>query len=130
MKNAIIAILSASVWISISEFFRNEYLLKGIWTSHYEGLGLNFPDEPTNGAIWGIWSIAFACFIFFISRKYSLPQTLWISWLGGFVLMWLVTGNMLVLPLRILPFAIPLSLLETGLAAWIILKISLPKIFL
>jgi hypothetical protein len=42
----------------------------------------------------------------------------------GFVLMWLVTGNMGVLPYSILVFAIPLSLLETYLATLIIKKLS------
>jgi hypothetical protein len=38
--------------------------------------------------------------------------------------MWVVTVNMGVLPWSILPFAVPLSLLEAFLAAWIISKLS------
>jgi len=42
----------------------------------------------------------------------------------SFLLMWLVTGNMSVLPFGILAFAIPLSILETFLATFIIKKLS------
>ena len=37
----------------------------------------------------------------------------------GFVLMWLVVGNLAVLPFAILPVAIPLSLLEVGIGVFI-----------
>jgi hypothetical protein len=124
MKKSILPILLATIWISISEFVRNEFLLKSYWTSHYESLGLSFPSEPINGAVWGLWSLGFALGIFAISKKFSLFQTIAIAWLMGFVLMWLVTGNMLVLPFGILVFAIPLSILETALAAFIFKKLS------
>ena len=86
--------------------------------------GSIFQSEPVNGAIWGLWSLCFAIEIYIISRKFSLIQTILIAWLMGFVLMWLVTGNMSVLPYGILPFAIPLSILEVYLATLIIKKIS------
>lgn len=128
IKKTILPILAATIWISISEFARNEFLLKSYWTDHYESLGLVFPAEPLNGAIWGVWSLCFALGIFFISQKFSLIQTTFLSWFVGFVLMWLVTANMLVLPYEILPFAIPLSILESFVATLIIMKLSAPKI--
>lgn len=118
------AILLAFLWISISEFARNEFILKTHWTKHYESLGLIFPSSPINGAIWGIWSLAFSITIYTISRKFSLLETVFISWFAGFVLMWLVIGNMGVLPISILYFAIPLSILEVYLATFIIKKLS------
>ena len=124
MNKSILPILFETIWISISEFVLNEFLLKSYWTSHYESLGLSFPSEPINGAVWGLWSLGFALGIFAISKKFSLFQTIAIAWLMGFVLMWLVTGNMLVLPFGILVFAIPLSILETALAAFIFKKLS------
>lgn len=48
--------------------------------------------------------------------------------MAGFVLMWLVIGNMAVLPFGILPVAIPLSALEVIVAAFIIFKMANPKI--
>ena len=118
------ASLLAFLWISISEFARNEFILKTHWTKHYESLGLIFPSSPINGAIWGIWSLAFSITIYTISKKFSLLETVFISWFAGFVLMWLVIGNMGVLPISILYFAIPLSILEVYLATFIIKKLS------
>lgn len=123
-KKTILPILLATVWISISEFVRNEFLLKTIWTDHYESMGLIFPSEPINGAIWGLWSLFFAISIFIISRRFTLWQTTFLSWFVGFVFMWTVIGNMGVLPYGILPFAVPLSFLEAFLASFIIRKLS------
>ena len=120
IKSTILPILIATIWISISEFLRNEFLLKSHWTSHYENMGLIFPSDPVNGAIWGLWSLCFAVAIYIIAQKFSLLQTTLIAWLVGFVMMWLVIGNMNVLPFSILPMAIPLSLVEAFLAAFII----------
>ncbi|MCB2219353.1 MAG: hypothetical protein KQI35_03085 [Bacteroidetes bacterium] len=120
----LVAVILATIWISISEFVRNEFLLKSYWTDHYESLGLVFPSEPVNGAIWGLWSLLYAMGIYFISKKFSLWQTTFIAWWLGFVLMWVVTGNMLVLPFSILPYAIPLSVLEAFIASLIIKKVT------
>jgi len=123
-KKTILPILFATIWISISEFVRNELLVKSCWTNHYEKLGMNFPSEPINGAVWGLWSILFAVSIFVISRKFSLIQTTFLSWFVGFVLLWVVIGNMGVLPFGVLYVAIPLSLLEAFVAACIVIKTS------
>lgn len=123
---AILAILLTTIWIVASEFIRNELLFKSYWVDHYKSLGLVFPSEMINGMIWGIWALVFAIAIYFISRKFNLMQTFLISWLLGFVLMWLVIGNMGVLPVGILVFAVPLSLLEAFVASWIIMGISRP----
>ena len=77
--------------------------------------------------MWGIWSMCFAIAIYLISRKFSLVQTTLISWFSGFVLMWMVLGNMGVLPVKIMYMAIPLSLLEVFLATFIIVKLSKGK---
>lgn len=123
-KKIIIPILLATIWISISEFVRNELLLKSFWVEHYQKLGLVFPSEPINGAVWGIWSLLFAISIFIISKKFSLVATTFLSWLVGFVLMWVVIGNLNVLPYGILIYAIPLSLFEAFVASLIIKKQS------
>jgi hypothetical protein len=120
----IFAIILATIWISISEFIRNEFLVKTHWVDHYENLGLVFPSEPVNGAMWGIWSLLLALALFMLMKKFNLWQTTFIGWLMAFVMMWVVIGNMDVLPYGILPFAIPLSLLETFVAAWILQKLT------
>lgn len=123
-KKPILAIVLATIWISLSEFIRNEFLLKSFWTEHYESLGIIWPGEAINGAVWGIWALCFAVAIFYINRKFNLQETFLLSWFVGFVLMWLVVGNMAVLPFGILVYAIPLSLVEAFVASYIIHKMS------
>jgi hypothetical protein len=125
-KKTVFPILVATIWISISEFVRNEFLVKSLWTEHYAKLGMVFPSEPINGAVWGVWSLLFAIAIFIISRKFNLNETALLSWLVGFVLMWVVIGNMDVLPEGLLLYAVPLSLIEAYLASLIMHKLSKP----
>jgi hypothetical protein len=122
IKKTIIPIVITTVWISVSEFVRNEFLFKFYWTDHYKSLGITFPSEPVNGAVWGLWSLLLAILIYIIERKFSLFQTTMICWLAGFLMMWTVVGNLGVLPLGLLTFAVPLSLLEVFLAALIVKK--------
>jgi hypothetical protein len=124
LKHTISPIFLATIWIGVSEFVRNEILFPAYWVEHYRSLGLEFPSEPINGAVWGIWSLCFAMAIYIISTKFSLVQTFLLSWFVGFVLMWLVIGNMDVLPFGILPFAVPLSMLEALVATYIIFKMK------
>ncbi len=122
-KTIILPIFLATLWISLSEFVRNEFILKMYWTNHYEKMGLVFPSEPINGIVWGIWSLVFAVAIYIMAEKFSLWQTTFLAWLVGFVMMWLVTGNLGVLPFGILIYAVPLSVLEAFLAAFIITRL-------
>jgi hypothetical protein len=124
MKKTILPIFVATIWISISEFVRNEFMVKTFWTEHYQNLGLAFPSEALNGAIWGIWSLLFALTIFIISKKFTMTQTVLLSWLVAFVMLWVAIGNLGVLPYGLLLYAIPLSILETFVATWIIKKLS------
>jgi len=125
LRTAVLPILAASLWISISEFLRNEIIIKSYWISHYEKMGIKFPSEPLNGAVWGIWSVMFAVTVFIISKKFSFIHTALFSWYIGFVLMWVVIGNLGVLPEGLLLVAVPLSLLESFIAAFIIRKLAL-----
>ncbi len=127
MKKAFFAILLSSVWVSGSEFLRNELLFKSYWLDHFSGLGLIFPSDLINGAIWGIWSIFMASMIFIFSRKFSLWKTTAISWISFFIMMWLVIGNLGVLPWRLLWIAVPWSILEVILATFISMKVAPPK---
>lgn len=122
----LLALLLATIWISLSEFIRNEFLLKNFWTNHYQEMGLSFPNAPVNAAIWAVWSLMFASSIFIISRKFKYTHTALLSWFVAFALMWLVIGNLGVLPTGILYFALPLSLIEAIVASLIVVKVSPP----
>lgn len=124
LRYTLLPLFLATLWISISEFARNEFLFKSYWIDHYRSLGLVFPSGPVNGAMWGLWSWLYAVAIFLISKKFNLLQTTFISWLMGFVLMWIVVGNLNVLPYPLLIFAVPLSILEVFLAVLIIGKLG------
>lgn len=123
-KNTLLPVILATIWISVSEFVRNEILFKSFWVDHYQGLGLTFPSEPVHGLVWVIWSLFFAIAIFFIAKKFTIFQTTLLSWFMAFVLMWLVIGNLGVLPYGLLMYAIPLSILEAFVATLIIKKLS------
>ena len=123
-KKTFLPIILATIWISISEFVRNEVLFKSYWIQHYKELGLVFPSETINGILWGVWSLLFAIALYIIAKKFSLIHTFLISWFVGFIFMWLVVGNLGVLPFRILWFAVPLSLLEVLVATVIVKKLS------
>jgi hypothetical protein len=122
LRKTVLPVFLATVWISVSEFMRNQVLFQSYWVSHYQKLGLAFPSAPINGALWGFWSLCFAVAVFIIAKKFTLLQTFLLSWFVGFVLMWITIGNLGVLPLTLLWFAVPLSLLEAFIAAWIVKK--------
>ncbi|MCB9179012.1 MAG: hypothetical protein H6590_06280 [Flavobacteriales bacterium] len=118
----LLAILIATVWISIHEFVRNQLVLADHWAEHYAAMGLAFPSAPVNGAVWGIWALVLVIAIHFLARRGGLLETAAIAWIMGFVLMWLVIGNMGVLPLCILPVAVPWSMVEVIGAVYIVQK--------
>ncbi len=120
----VIAVLLTGIWVNASEFFRNEVLVKHHWASHYQSLGLSFPSEPINGAMWIVWGFLYSTAIFWISRKFTLAQTTLLSWFVGFVLMWVTLWNLSVLPGGLLLYAVPLSLLEAFLGSFICIKMA------
>jgi predicted neutral ceramidase superfamily lipid hydrolase len=123
-SRSIIAVILTGIWVNASEFFRNEVLLKTYWVDHYRSLGMTFPSKPLNGMIWVAWGFLFAIAIYIISRKFDLIQTTLISWFMAFVLMWVVTWNLNILPSAILIYAVPLSLLEAFIGSYICRKMS------
>jgi len=120
----IIAVILTGIWVNASEFFRNEILLKTYWIDHYQSLGMTFPSSPKNGIIWVAWGFLFAIAIYLISRKFNLIQTTLVSWFMAFVLMWVTLCNLNVLPMTILIYAVPLSLLEAFIGSYICRKMS------
>lgn len=118
-----LAALASGAWINLSEFLRNEFLFKQHWIDHYETLGLVFPSAAINGALWGLWGFLFAGCIVAVRRRASCMETIGLCWMMGFVLMWIVIGNLSVLPFGLLPVAIPWSLAEVALAVVIAQRI-------
>ena len=124
MKLPIIPVGLAGLWITASEFIRNELLFKPYWTSHYQGLGLTFETKPLNGVLWLVWSMIFACIIQQLIGRFSFRRSVAIAWVAGFPMMWITLFNLQVLPLGLLVFALPLSLIEVLVAALIMRKLG------
>jgi hypothetical protein len=127
MKKLLLPVLLSTVWISISEFVRNSFIVHSRWVEHFQKQGLTFPEEPVNGAVWGIWSLVFATVIYILYQKFTFWQTLLLSWVIGFLMMWLVIGNLGVLPYSTLLFAIPLSFVEVFVALIIMKSLKRKK---
>lgn len=123
-RRNIFAIVLACLWINASEFFRNQILLPKHWAAHYQALGIAFPSAPINGLVWVIWGFIFAGVVYAISRRFGLMATFLLCWTFAFPMMWLVIWNLNVLPISILVYAIPLSLLEAFVAALICNRLS------
>jgi hypothetical protein len=124
MKKTILPITIAGIWITVSEFVRNEFLFKNYWINHFDSLGLRFETLPLNGILWMIWSFILAYVIYKLLQKFSFRETLFLAWLTAFVMMWITIYNLQVLPLRLLLFAVPLSVVEVAIAEVIIKKMQ------
>lgn len=120
-------LLLATAWISVSEFVRNNLILQTNWNQYYEQLGLLFPSSTLNNIMWCVWSFCLAFAIYIIQKRFNLLQTTLLTWLVAFVMMWITIGNLNVLPYSTLIFAIPLSLLEIFIAAYIIRTLDYSK---
>lgn len=122
MKKVWLGVFLAGLWITISEFIRNEFLFKGYWVNHYNSLGLSFKTLPVNGIFWMIWSFLLAYLLYKMIPKFSWLETIFLTWIVAFLMMWITLFNMKVLPLGLLYFGVPLSLLEIIVAGYIIKK--------
>ena len=120
MKHPVVPIIVAALWIVISEFVRNEFLLKSYWERHYSDMGLAFPDAALNGATWALWSLCLSVLLWMLLKRFALIEGIGVAWFAGFLMMWVVTGNLGVLPFALLLYAVPLSLLEVAGAALIL----------
>jgi hypothetical protein len=119
MKNFLLSIVVAGTWMNISEFIRNELLIKHIWVEGFAKIGLAFPSSPVNGAIWGLWALIFVTVLSLLTTKFNALASALISWVIGFVLLWLAMWNMGILPSGLLYWAVPWSFIEVFVAALI-----------
>jgi hypothetical protein len=120
----VMAVVVAGIWVGLCEFVRNQFLLISQWRGHYQDMGLVFPSQPVNGMLWMAWSFLLAGTVYAISRRFGLWQTTLLAWVMAFVMMWVVIWNLSVLPLAILPVAVPFSFVEALGAAFICRKLA------
>ena len=122
LKQIVIPIIIAGIWINLSETVRWMLLVEPYWIEKYQNLNLTFPNETNNMIAWMVWGFFYATIIFILSKRYSLFETTILSWFVAFVMMWLVVWNVGVLPTGMLWFNIPLSLLEAFIGAYICIR--------
>lgn len=123
MNKKVLAVLAAGIWITFSEFIRNELIFKEYWVQHFQSIGLVFQTLPSNGVLWMVWSFLLAYIIFELLQKFSFKKTLVLAWILAFVMMWIPLYNLQVLPLSLLLFAIPLSIIEVSVAGIVVKKV-------
>ena len=123
MKKIVLATLAAGIWMNASEFIRNELLLKDQWVSGFESLGLGFPGTPINGMVWGLWAFTMCAVIVVLLKQLSVLRATIVTWVLGFVLMWVAMLNLGVFPKGLLAIAIPWSFIEVYGAAFIAKKV-------
>lgn len=124
MKRMVLAIAAAGIWMNISEFVRNELLIKQIWVDGFAKLGLAYPSEDINGAVWGIWSLIFVTMLAMACQRFDAIRATLILWVSAFPLLWLAMWNMGILPPGLLFWAAPWSLIEVYIAALICQSIN------
>lgn len=127
MGRMILAVLAAAVWMNLSEFVRNELLIKHVWVDGFAAIGLTFPSGDLNGAIWGLWSLIFVSVLAFVCRRFDALSATLILWVPGFLLLWLALWNMGLLPQGLLAWGVPWSFAEVYIAALICRYINPPQ---
>lgn len=115
----ILPIFITGLWINTSETIRWIFLVEAYWIDHYQLLGLTLPSEPINMIVWMVWGFLYAALIFILAKKFTMIQTMLLSWSAAFLLMWIVVWNVGVLPTDMLMVNVPLSLLEAYVAVLI-----------
>jgi hypothetical protein len=121
-----IALAAAGLWITASEFVRNELLFKSYWVDHFAGLHLSFETTPLNGVLWLVWSFIIAAVLQQLVKRFSLRGGAALTWLVTFPTMWITLFNLQVLPAGLLVFALPLSILEIAVAALLLRRLGGP----
>lgn len=126
MSKRIIYIFLAGIWIGLSEFIRNEFLMGQVWQDHFASLGLVFATTPINGILWLVWSFMMAVVLYFLLQKFTFYPALLLMWIVSFAMMWIVAFNLQVLPLKLLVVAFPLSWLEVFVAGHLLRNCTMP----
>ena len=105
--------------MNLSEFVRNEFVIKHVWVKGFEEIGLSFPSAPINGVVWVIWTFIFCAVLSVLNMKFNALKSTVICWVTGFGLLWIAMWNIGILPKGLLYWAVPWSFVEVYVAAFI-----------
>jgi hypothetical protein len=119
MRKFCLAVVVSGVWMNLSEFVRNEFVIKHVWVKGFEEIGLSFPSAPINGVVWVIWTFIFCAVLTVLNMKFNALKSTVICWVTGFGLLWIAMWNIGILPKGLLYWAVPWSFVEVYVAAFI-----------
>ena len=119
MKRFWIAVVASGMWMNLSEFIRNEFVIKHMWIKGFEEIGLSFPSAPVNGLVWVIWTFIFCAVLTTLNMRFNALRSTIICWVTGFGLLLIAMWNIGILPKGILYWAVPWSFVEVYVAAFI-----------
>jgi hypothetical protein len=125
-------ILLVSIWINISEVFRYFVIVMPVLRKHLSVISNVLPMDWVVFSIWGIWDTILTTGVVFITwlclnvydksiRIILIAGTT--SWAMFFLLFWVGIVNMNLSKINLLAWTLPLSWIETTIAAWITIKL-------
>jgi hypothetical protein len=125
-------ILLVSIWINISEVFRYFVIVMPVLRKHLSVISNVLPMDWVVFSIWGIWDTILTTGVVFITwlclnvydksiRIILIAGTT--SWAMFFLLFWIGMVNMNLSKINLLAWTLPLSWIETTIAAWITIKL-------
>jgi hypothetical protein len=125
-------ILLVSIWINISEVFRYFVIVMPVLRKHLSVISNVLPMDWVVFSIWGIWDTILTTGVVFITwlclnvydksiRIILIAGTT--SWVVFFLLFWIGMVNMNLSKINLLAWTLPLSWIETTIAAWITIKL-------
>ena len=112
-------VLLVAIWINFSGTVRWMLFAKPKFDALYKGRGLDFPNALANNILWILWGVLAAVLVVFLSRKFTMLHTFFLSYLAAFAMHWILLWNVAALPLDLLWIAVPWSLFEVFVAALI-----------
>ena len=84
MKGFWLAVVASGMWMNLSEFIRNEFVIKHMWVKGFEEIGLSFPSAPVNGLVWVIWTFIFCAVLTALNMRFNALRSTIICWVTGF----------------------------------------------
>ena len=118
-KKTILSIFLIGIWINISITIGWVLILESYWVEKFKNLNLDFPTALFNNIMWMIWGFMLASVIYMLSKKFTTFQTTFLSWFVAFIMPWTMIWTIGVLPIEMLLFNIPNTLLVTYIGALI-----------
>lgn len=124
--------LITSIWVNVSEVFRYFLIVMPEMRKDLSGIPNVAPMDWIVFSIWGVWDTILAASVVYLTwlayKVYGTGRRAFLvsgttSWVMFFLLFWVGMVNMNLANVQLLISTLPLSLLETMVAAWIALKL-------